>query len=223
MSGDRLSQQPAGDKLLENYPRAFSLPRRWQFQPGKGISGWWGGLYYPALQEEEFFARLEHQLAIRRQQDTIHQNAKQLQQAQEALRLSEDRFTAAFRASPESYAIMTLAEGRFVDVNGSFCAMTGYSQEELVGRRDTDIRLWVDEAEHVDILQSLQDREEVRDREINFYTKSRQIRTVLFSAEMIQWGGGNMSVLFAQGHHSPQAGGGGTANCQPPTSPPRHH
>ena len=51
-------------------------------------------------------------------------------QAEEALRESEQKFRAAFTNAAIGFA-MTMPDGRFVDANSSYCAITGYSIEEL--------------------------------------------------------------------------------------------
>ncbi len=56
----------------------------------------------------------------------------------EALQQSEERFHAAFDQAPMGLEVSDL-EGRSRWVNGTFCAMLGYSPEELAGRDFRDI------------------------------------------------------------------------------------
>ncbi|MBA3623194.1 MAG: PAS domain S-box protein, partial [Methylibium sp.] len=48
----------------------------------------------------------------------------------EALRASEERLAAVFNSTAVGVALIGL-DGRFVQVNDSFCRITGYSREEL--------------------------------------------------------------------------------------------
>ena len=48
------------------------------------------------------------------------------------LRHSEERFAAAFRAAPHPQAILNFASGQFSEANAAFCALTGFSQAELL-------------------------------------------------------------------------------------------
>ena len=54
-------------------------------------------------------------------------------QAGEALRESEEKFSKAFRFSPDAIAITTIKDGRFIEVNDSYPRLTGYSREEVIG------------------------------------------------------------------------------------------
>src|SRR5262249_54982640 len=58
-----------------------------------------------------------------------------------ALRQSEDRFAKAFRANPQPMSLTILATGRFVDVNDSFLATSGYSREEVIDHTSQDLNI----------------------------------------------------------------------------------
>jgi PAS domain S-box-containing protein len=66
--------------------------------------------------------------------------------AESALRQSEERFAKSFRLSPVAMAICALKGFKLVEVNEAFKAMTGYAEEEVVGRSPTDLHLWSDKA-----------------------------------------------------------------------------
>lgn len=102
-----------------------------------------------------------------------------------SLRLSEERFSKAFNASPVTMSITTLKEGRFIDINDSFCCIIGYSQEEVIGRTSLGIGFWVDPAERQKVLQRIAVREPVRELEFLFRKKSGEQRLGLYSAEGI--------------------------------------
>jgi PAS domain S-box-containing protein len=52
--------------------------------------------------------------------------------AEAALRESEARFRTAFDAAPIGMSLTSLTEGRWLQVNGALCELTGYSAEELL-------------------------------------------------------------------------------------------
>src|SRR5215211_1226310 len=57
---------------------------------------------------------------------------------EDALRESEEKFAAAFRASPIGLVIATV-DGKYVEVNQALCDLLGYSLEELLGRTAVEI------------------------------------------------------------------------------------
>jgi len=61
------------------------------------------------------------------------------QQAEQALSESEHKFRALFHDAPVGICQTDLQDGRFLMVNPRFCAKTGYSEVELLGRPLTEI------------------------------------------------------------------------------------
>jgi len=106
-------------------------------------------------------------------------------QAEEALQESEDKFSKAFRSSPNTIVITTLKEGRFIEVNDSFTELTGYTREEVIGQSAKDLHIWADTKDRDKMLKILKRDGRVRDEEFKFRIKSGEIRTWSFSAELI--------------------------------------
>jgi PAS domain S-box-containing protein len=64
--------------------------------------------------------------------------------AETALRESEERFAKSFRLSPVPTVICRLKGFTLVEANEAFKAMTGYAQEEVIGRSPAQLDLWSD-------------------------------------------------------------------------------
>jgi len=109
-------------------------------------------------------------------------------QAEEALQESEDKFSKAFRSSPNTIAITTIKDGRFVEVNDSFTNITGYTREEVIGNTSKDINIWAQTKDRDKMLGILKKDGRVYNHEFDFRIKSGEIRTWLFSAELIDIG-----------------------------------
>src|SRR5207245_2610352 len=62
--------------------------------------------------------------------------------ADEALRVSEQKFGSAFQAHPSPMAIATLADARWVDVNESLLRLFGMNRAETVGRIGYELGIW---------------------------------------------------------------------------------
>jgi len=104
---------------------------------------------------------------------------------EQALRVSEEKFSKAFRASPDAIVISTLADGRYVEVNDSCLRLTGYAREDLIGHTSFELHNWIDLEDRGKLQQMLQQQGAVRDLEFNFRIKSGEVRTGLLSAEVI--------------------------------------
>ncbi|NEP84547.1 MAG: diguanylate cyclase, partial [Okeania sp. SIO3B3] len=115
----------------------------------------------------------------------VQTDITQRQEVELALRLSEEKFARAFSTSPASMMICTLREGQLLDVNNSFCSLSGYKREELLSQSTIDLRIWVDSKERDRITKTLTLKGKVTNQEVNFRTKSGKIVTTLLSAEVI--------------------------------------
>jgi PAS domain S-box-containing protein len=110
-------------------------------------------------------------------------------QAEVALRESEEKFSTAFRCSPSAMVLATFKDGRFFEVNDSFCRMLGYSRGEILGQTTLDLGVWSNLEERAFTRQNLEQKGFIRDVELKFQRKSGEQGKVLFSAEMIQVSG----------------------------------
>jgi two-component system cell cycle sensor histidine kinase/response regulator CckA len=153
------------------------------------------GATMPSLFAQELFAialfwmlagtaylasRLLHQML-----DESRAATAQVTTANQALRLSEERFSKVFHASPIAIGISTFAEGRFIDLNDSFLDLTGYRRDEAVGHTGMELGLWGTPADRVAALQTLRTQGWIRDLESRFRTKSGDRREALAFLELI--------------------------------------
>jgi two-component system cell cycle sensor histidine kinase/response regulator CckA len=79
---------------------------------------------------------------VRERTQKLEEEIEERGRVQEALRVSEERFSKAFLASPMPMAIQSIAEGRFLDANFSFLQLTGYRADALLQHTDKELQLW---------------------------------------------------------------------------------
>ena len=101
------------------------------------------------------------------------------------LRDSEERFSTAFEASPDSITITTLDEGRFVAVNRSVLGVTGYSRDELIGQTTASVSIWVEPEERMRFVERLIINGSIDNYETNFRVKEGHVLSVSISARII--------------------------------------
>lgn len=74
-----------------------------------------------------------------------HAELKRREEAEDRLRLSENRFSRIFRSSPAAIVVQALEDMTVLDVNPAFERLYGYTREEFIG--GTDEPLWRDPKE----------------------------------------------------------------------------
>ncbi len=111
---------------------------------------------------------------------------EQKERAEEALRISEEKFSRAFRASPDPIMISSLKNGRYLDVNESFLQYMGFSREEAVGRTSMDLGIWENPGDREKFAQMIRDRGEVHNLEARVRKKDGESGVILISAEPIK-------------------------------------
>ena len=119
----------------------------------------------------------------------ICQDITQRKQAEQTLRATEARFSRAFRSSPDAISIITLTEGRIIDINDSFLDLFGFKREEVIGRTTAELEIWSNLEDRTKLIQLLQGGDDSCNYECELRTKSGAIKTVLASSELIHLDG----------------------------------
>ena len=113
-------------------------------------------------------------------------------------RFSEEKFTKAFRNSPDVITISTLEEGSYIDVNDAFERTMGFSREEVLGRTSFDIGLWTDRVDRQRLLEQVRSEGRIANFETRFRTRSGDILTSLVSCETIELDGRSYLLSMAR-------------------------
>jgi len=104
--------------------------------------------------------------------------------AQEKLKESEEKFSKAFHSSPSLMMIIRMEDGLILDANNAFTQVLGYSREELIGHSSIKLNLWVNSEQRSEIIKRLTEDENIRPFDVDVYTKSGKILTILFSGDI---------------------------------------
>ena len=114
--------------------------------------------------------------------------------AEEFLRASEERFEAAFHASPAPLWIVDAKESRFSDVNRAWLELMGYEREQVIGRVSTEFGLWVDEAERRNVIAAVLRDGSVDRYEVVMRRGDGEVRTCLISSRRFEYEGLQMRL-----------------------------
>jgi PAS domain S-box-containing protein len=105
--------------------------------------------------------------------------------ADEAIVESEEKFRKAFYTSPDSVNINRLEDGLYVSINPGFTRITGYTEEEIIGRTSGEYGIWVRMEDRQRLVAGLKRDGMVSNLEADFRMKSGEIRHGLMSASII--------------------------------------
>lgn len=106
--------------------------------------------------------------------------------AEEALRISEEKFSKAFHCSPEAIIITKIEDGSIMEVNEGFERISGFKAQEVLGRTTLEIGIWPEPIQRQQHIQTLKKQGHLKDAEVVYKIKSGELRNCLTSAEMIE-------------------------------------
>jgi len=105
---------------------------------------------------------------------------------EKVLRQSEERFRKAFYTSPDAICINRLRDGIFVSINKGFSQLTGYEEEQVIGRSSSLVSIWINEETRAAFTSRLLEKGYVENFENPFKLKNGEVREGLISASVIE-------------------------------------
>ncbi len=111
--------------------------------------------------------------------DQFYQSFDQVNQS---LRESEAKFSTIFQVSPDPAWIATLAEGRCLYVNQSFCHFMETDQNLIIGHTCRELNLWGNPEERYRYWDVLYQEGRIENFEVVVRTATKELKTVLISA-----------------------------------------
>ncbi|MBS1198182.1 MAG: sensor hybrid histidine kinase [Proteobacteria bacterium] len=109
--------------------------------------------------------------------------------AEEAQRLSEEKFATAFAENPAAIALTRLENGVFLDVNNTWVSLMEYSREEALGNSARTMGIWPTQKMAEGFVQELKGHGHLRNVEQEFHTKSGQSLIAELSAQILDFRG----------------------------------
>ena len=107
-------------------------------------------------------------------------------------------FSKVFNLVPETLTITRIADGRFVEINRNWEAMTGFTYEEAIGRTSNELGVWVVPEQRDRIIQSIRRDGKVRDVDVTFLHKQGHLYYNKVSASVFDVAGEKYMMLAVQ-------------------------
>jgi PAS domain S-box-containing protein len=105
--------------------------------------------------------------------------------AQDILKESEEKFSAAFHSSGAASCLTRVDDGLFIDANDCFLQFYGYTREEVIGNTVGNLRLYADPKKREEIRKHTFNNEPVLNIELEGRRKDGTIVPHLFSTKIV--------------------------------------
>jgi PAS domain S-box-containing protein len=100
-------------------------------------------------------------------------------------REAETLFTRAFHASPVGTVISRVSDGLAIDVNARFLEVFGFTREEIIGKRSSELGIWANPARREGYLEQLRQAGSLRDAEMEVNKNGGILGHALVSVEKV--------------------------------------
>ena len=101
-------------------------------------------------------------------------------------------------ASPDLITLTDLVSGKYTMVNEQFCALTGYTQAEVIGKSSLELGIWDKPEDRQHLLDALRDSPQVQGLQLVFVTKAGKHFTMRVSAARFVLNAATYLVLVAR-------------------------
>lgn len=171
---DDLPEDSRNIELLLKYKtKTYTIEKRYEHKDGHFI---WCQLTRSLVEESpeapRYFLSVIEDISKRKQTEL-------------ALLDSEQRLGTIFRESPSAIVITSMKDGRYIDVNEAFLQITGYSRNEIIGHRTSEVDIFENPSDRKSLIRTIEKTGEVRNMEFGFRLKSGESAAGLLQATVL--------------------------------------
>ncbi|MBU2429965.1 MAG: PAS domain S-box protein, partial [Proteobacteria bacterium] len=116
-------------------------------------------------------------------------------QLAEQLKQSEESYRRVMELAPDAITITRVADGRYLEINDTFCLQTGYLREEVIGRTVDELNIYANPEDRARIIHALRSNGRVSEMRVDFRHKDGSPLYDVVSARFIQFKG-EECILF---------------------------
>jgi PAS domain S-box-containing protein len=132
---------------------------------------------------------LELQQSVKSLDDKYYNDISILKFSGKKVGKNEELFRKAYLTSRDSININRLSDGMYVSINEGFTKITGYTEENVIGKTSLEINIWYDIEDRKLMVNELKSSGEVKNQEARFLSKSGTIIIGLITASLLDLDG----------------------------------
>lgn len=116
-------------------------------------------------------------------------------EAEKEVRESEERYRLTMESMPDAVCIESAKDGRFLLVNKAFVSLTGYEEQEILGKKAFDLMLPVDSPDHEAHLKTILASSESNRVDVRYRKKDGTVINTLVSCRKVPYQGEDCAVV----------------------------
>jgi PAS domain S-box-containing protein len=128
----------------------------------------------------------------------ITKDITEKKQTENALRISEEKFSKFFELSPIVMMVVDKETGERIELNKAYEEITGYKREETKGKSLFDFDLIIDKEKLIEGFKKLTKGKQEQNYEARIRRKDGSIRTLLYSGEPMEVEGRELVLITGQ-------------------------
>jgi len=109
--------------------------------------------------------------------------------AEEALRISEAKFSKIFMNGPNAVSITRLSDGKIIDANDSVVQLLGHNPKEVIGKTVFELGIWANPDDRQGFVKELLEKGSVHDHDLVLRRKDGTLVDIIMSAAIIEING----------------------------------
>lgn len=125
----------------------------------------------------------------------IIRNVTEKKETERLLKESEESYRRVMELAPDAITITRVSDGKYFEVNETFCRQTGWAREEVLGSKVEDLKLYADPKDREELVKGLRTSGFVSQMRIDFIHRDGSLLHDVVSARIISFKG-EECVLF---------------------------
>jgi len=118
--------------------------------------------------------------------DRLEVDIRERQLTEQALRVSEEKFSVAFQNIPDAVLITSLGDGKIFEANDAFFQLSNYSKEDITGQSIDDLVFWGNKNDQLEFAKVLEKEGRIQNLETSFRKMNGEVFIGWISGEIIQ-------------------------------------